>query len=363
MMPPDAPELDWVEQGPEGPSREELRRRRHRRSVLLAFFLAVALLLGALGGYALWAMRGTSGGDPVRVLIPKGANAGEISDLLAEHGVIRAPLLFRVVVRWRGVGDEFKPGEYVFRKGLGYAAVIDLLKTGPPIEVSRVTVPEGKTVAETARIFEREAGIPASEFLAAVEGGRRGVPILPRGVRSLEGFLFPKTYDVKEEATAEDVVELLLGQFRKEARTLDFSRARTVGVTAYEAVVIASMIEREAKVPGDRAKISAVIYNRLRRGMRLEIDATVQYAIFQRTGSYKSPLTFADLEIRSPYNTYLIDRLPPTPIASPGLASLQAALAPADVDYLYYVVINEKGEHAFASNFRDFQRLRRQAQS
>lgn len=362
MMPPDAPDLEHeglFPGGEPGHARAERARRRRRRVVIVSFFLVVIVLVGAVGGWALWAMRGSDGGETVRVTIPKGATAGDISAILSDAGVLRVPWLFRVVVRWRGVAGDFKPGEYPFRMGSSYAAVIDALKIGPPLNVKRVTVPEGRTLQETARIVQRRLGIPEAAFLEAAR--RHRPPVRAARGASLEGFLFPKTYDFKPDVSADEVIERMLAQFDKETEGLAVARAPR-NLSPFQVITVASLIEREAKVPEDRALISAVIYNRLRRGMRLEIDATVQYAIFLRTGSYKFPLTFRDYEIASPYNTYRIAGLPPGPIASPGLASIRAALDPADVDYLYYVVIDAKtGRHAFARTFEEFQRLKRRA--
>lgn len=339
----------------------------HRRRVgplarLLGFMLAILLLFGGFAGYALKASSGSREGREVTVIIKPGASASTIAAQLERAGVIDAAWLFRLYARLRGSAGQLKPGEYVLRTNMSYGAVFEVLEKGPKVELTRVTVPEGKTVRETAEIFQRVARIPASEFMAIATGGSKRVSILPPGSKNLEGLLFPKTYDLKKEATAAEVVELLLEQFEKETAVLDWSRARALGITPYQTVIIASMIEREARVAQDRPKISAVMHNRLRRGMRLEIDATVQYGIYLTTGSYKHPLLLEDYQFRSPYNTYLILGLPPAPIASPGLASLQAALHPAAGRWLYYVLINDKGEHGFANTYQEFLRLKAQAQ-
>ncbi|MBI4729884.1 MAG: endolytic transglycosylase MltG [Acidobacteria bacterium] len=334
--------------------------RRPRARLLLVGLLVLPVFgASAAGAYGIWATRGSASGDPVHVVIPQGASAGEIAGLLAERGVIRAPWLFRVVARFRGVSRDLRAGKYDLRTGLSYAAVIAALRKGPAIRFTRVTIPEGKTVAEVAAIIGARTRVSAREFLAALASARPAR--LPAGTSNPEGFLFPKTYDVLEDATATDVVALLLRQFDRETASLDWSRAKGLGVTPYQAVVIASMIEREAKVAKDRPLISAVVYNRLRARMRLQIDATVQYAIFLRTGAYKPRLLYRDLEIASPYNTYLHDGLPPSPIASPGIDSLRAALDPARVPYLYYVLMNERGEHGFATTAREFARLKSRA--
>jgi UPF0755 protein len=339
---------------------EPPRRRAHLTPLgkLVALLLVILLPLGAFAGYAIKASNGSSNGREVSVVIRPGESASGIAAKLADAGVIRAAWLFRLYARLHGSASSFKPGEYVFRVNMSYGDVIAILEKGPKIAFTRVTIPEGKTVRETAEILERVAGIPAAQFLAETTNGLHTTSILPKGTKNLQGVLFPKTYDIKAGTTPGEVVDIMLRQFEKETAPLDMAaRARTLGVTPYEAIIIASMIEREAKVEQDRPRIARVIYNRLARGMRLQIDATVQYAIYRATGSYKNPLLQTDYAFRSPYNTYLIDGLPPAPIASPGLASIEAALNPANGKWLYYVLINDKGEHAFADTYAEFQRL------
>jgi UPF0755 protein len=353
------PELLLAEPPPSGRSP---RRRAVMR--LLAFFSVLAILAGGLGIYALNASRGSSAeGKAVSVFIEPGSSAAEIASQLERRDIIRSVWLFKLVARLDGRAGDLKPGEYELRTGMSFGEVLDALAAGPAIVSTNVTIPEGKTVVEIARILGEKTRVGADAFLAAVRSGVHRLPVLPASSRNLEGLLFPKTYRIREEATADDVVRMMLGQFTEETRGLDFTKPPIGGLTPYQILVIASMIEREAKVPQDRAKIAAVIYNRLRKPMRLQIDATVQYEYLRRTGRYKNPLTTDDYKISSPYNTYQIDGIPPAPIASPGLASIKAALAPAKVDYLYYVLINSKGEHGFARTYEEFLRLKQQAQS
>lgn len=238
--------------------------------------------------------------------------------------------------------------------------VFELLELGPQDTAPTVTVtiPEGLRVEQVAETIAEQLGLSRRKFLEAATGGAYSLPpYLPPGAETVEGFLYPETYEFRTTASVEDVINRQLEQFRAEAEGLPWGRARELGVTQYEVVVIASLIEREARVDEDRAKIAAVIYNRLAKGMKLEIDATVLYALPE----HKERLLFEDLEYPSPYNTYLHEGLPPGPIASPGLASLAAALRPADADYLYYVVIDESGRHGFTDSYEEFLRLKEQA--
>ena len=344
------------EQVPEPPRR---RSRLTPLGKLVIFLLVLLIPMGAFAGYVLNAAGGSGGdGTEVSVVIEPGSSASEIAAQLERAGVIEAAWVFRLYARFRGSAGILKPGQYDFRMGMSYSTVFALLEKGPAIEFTRVTIPEGKTVREVAQILERTAGIRASEFLAEATNGKHALPILPRNTKNLEGTLFPKTYDLIKGITPAQVVERLHSQFEKETAALDWSKAGKLGVTPYQVLIIASMIEREARVPQDRAKISRVIYNRLAKPMRLQIDATVQYGIYLKTGSYKQPLLVEDYQFSSPYNTYLIDGLPPAPIASPGLESIQAALNPLPGKWLYYVLINDKGEHGFAETYEEFLRLK-----
>ena len=340
---------------PEPPRR---RARLTPLGKLVVFLLVILVPFGSFAGYAIKVSRGSGAGHEVSIVIAPGSSASKIAGQLADAGVIRAAWLFRLYAKIHGTAGSFKPGEYVFRSNMSYGDVVTILENGPKVVLTRVTIPEGKTVNETAAIFQRIAGIPSAQFLAETTNGTHTTLILPKGIRNLQGVLFPKTYDLKAGTTAGEVVDIMLRQFEKETEPLNMAAAASkLGVTPYQAIIIASMIEREAKVPQDRPKIARVIYNRLAHNMRLQIDATVQYAIYRKTGSYKIPLLQSDYTFPSPYNTYLIDGLPPAPIASPGLASIEAALHPANGKWLYYVLINDKGEHAFADTYAEFQRL------
>ena len=342
---------------PEPPERR--RARLTPLGKLVLFLLVILVPMGAFTGYVLNAAGGSGGsGEEVAVVIEPGASASQIASQLERAGVIEAAWAFRLYARVRGSAGSLKPGEYNFRKGMSYSTVFALLEKGPAIEFTRVTIPEGRTVRQTAEILERLAGIPAAEFLAELSNGKHTLPFLPKNATNYEGTLFPKTYDLLKGITVAQVVELLHGQLEKETAALNWDNAERLGVSRYEILIIASMIEREARVPQDRAKISRVIYNRLAKPMRLQIDATVQYGIYLKTGSYKQPLLVEDYQFSSPYNTYLIDALPPAPIASPGLASIEAALNPAKGDWLYYVLIDENGAHAFAETYDEFIRLK-----
>jgi UPF0755 protein len=341
------------------------RRRRWPR-ILVSLLVLFALLVG---GGALWAshgLGGTKAGKTVTIVIPKGATTKQIGDLLARNHVIRSALLFGIVARFRGVQKTLQPGAYVMREGLGVSKAIDLLKRGVALKVEKFTVPEGKTFAQIADIVGTHTHITAASFLAELKR-TPAPPIRPNNPNhNFEGLLFPDTYQILEKTTAADLVRMMRANFDARAAKVGLDAgARARGITPYQAVVVASLIEREAKIAKDRALISSVIYNRLRIGMRLQIDATVQYAIMLKTGNYKGTLLQKTdyTSVKSPYNTYLNDGLPPAPIANPGEEALRAAIAPAKTSYLYYVLCDTSGGHAFASSGAQFNSLVRRCAS
>ena len=323
-------------------------------------FLLVLILMGTGGAVAYRYATGASGPSrPVAVDIPEGATAEDVGGILEDTGVIRSSLAFRLVAQVRGVGSSLQAGTYRLVTNMTVSEAFDALDAGPVVETVTATFPEGLEVDEAAAVASESLGVDGKAFQAAATSGAFVLPpYLPQGTATVEGFLFPKTYEFATEIDEQMVIERLLAQFEEEAATLDWSRAGDLGLTPYEAVVVASLIEREARAPEDRANISAVIHNRLREGMPLQIDATIQYALPEGNRI----LTEEDYELDTPYNTYLHQGLPPTPIASPGLASLRAALHPADVDYLYFLVVDEEtGRHEFAETYEEFLRLKEQA--
>lgn len=344
------------------PSPDPDRRRTRRRGLIKLgiFFLLILALFGAGALYARSVASGVGGaGAPVKVIVPEGATAGEIADLLAAKDVIKNSWMFKLFARFDGRAGSLKPGEYDMETGMSFNEVLSTLEDGPVVEIERFTVPEGKTVQEVVAIIRDKTSVSATEFKAELESGRYRLPIMPAGVTSLEGLLFPKTYDIRKGTTAGQVLQMMLDQFTDETRAVDWSKVKA-GLTPYQVVIAASLIEREAKIQEDRPKIAQVIYNRLARGMRLQIDATVQYGYLMKTGSYKGRLTYADYELDHPYNTYRIDGLPPGPIASPRLASIVAMLEPAQTNAIYYIHCDKRGGHAFADNASQFEKLKRE---
>jgi UPF0755 protein len=321
----------------------------------VALLVALLFFLGILGAAA-WAAgyyRTCAGAaeGPERALtfeVEEGASGQQVVDALHERGVIPCGgLIGNLLLRGTGKADRIRAGEYELTTGLTLEQAITILTTPPPkVPTVELVIPEGYRLTQIAAKVQEELGIPAKRFLAEVDSGRYALPpYLPAGAKSPEGFLFPKSYEFVEEGlTAREVAQEMLEQFGREARSLPFDRVKELGVSPYQLVIVASMIEEEARVERDRRLIAGVIYNRLRIGMSLGIDATLLYDDPTPDGQLSS----ADLESKGPYNTRIHVGLPPTPIASPGAASLRAALLPADTDYLFYVLCGADGHHRFA---------------
>jgi UPF0755 protein len=328
---------------------------------LMIVLLVMVLMLVGAGGFYLWATGASGDPRPVTLEIPEGATTSDIAALLQEKKIIRSGFAFRVAARLRGLGSSIGAGRYALETNMPLQETLDVLEQGPIVETFTVTIPEGLRVEQVAERVAEDLGLSRKEFLASAKSGAHVVPpYLPEGSPSVEGFLFPKTYEFITDVSEDQVIRRLLEQFEEEVGGLDWNTGEGLGFSPYELVIIASLIEREAKVDEERAKIASVIYNRLRQEMLLQIDATVEYALPE----HKNRLTYEDYEYPSPYNTYLHPGLPPTPIASPSLASIEAALRPAKTDLLFYLVVDpETGRHAFAETYQEFLNLKAQAES
>jgi UPF0755 protein len=318
---------------------------------LIVAALAV-LVIGSASGAFLWFQRPPLG-EAVDFEVASGATTSAIAESLAEEEIIGSTLAFRVVARVRGIEGRIQSGRYQLFRGMGVQAAIDVLGRPPFEEALGLTVPEGFTLRQIADRVGERTHISAEDFERVTTDGTVRSTILPSGTTTLEGLLYPETYSVGERADAESLARRMVQEFESRIEDLDWSAVESRGLSRYDAIVIASLIEREARVPEDRELISSVIYNRLDIGMRLQIDITALYGLDE----HKVP-TRADLRRPSPHNTYLIDGLPPTPIANPGIESIRAALAPAETTHIFYVVIDPSGKHGFTDDPAEFERLK-----
>jgi len=319
-----------------------------RRGAIGAAACALVLLaLAAAFGYALYGDR-THPAVATQVIVARGSTFDAIARRLAEDGVISNVWTFRILARLRKQDVAVHAGEYRFTPHQTQDAVLRALVSGGAQVAAWVAIPEGFTAAQIASRLD-EAGIgPGPAFYR--EFMRDTIVIAGARTKNLEGFLFPSTYLVPLGAAPSQAAATLTSQFLKELPADAATGARALRVSVPQAVTVASLVEREAKSEEDRPKIAAVIYNRLRLGMPLQVDATIEYAL----PKHKSELSFADLKIDSPYNTYAHAGLPPTPIANPGLPSLEAALHPSKSEDLYYVYCGN-GRHVFAKTLAEHQ--------
>lgn len=301
-------------------------------------------------------------GESVRLKVEQGTTGNAIARQLEQAGVIAGGGRFGTLAGLMGVQGELAAGDYEFQKGLPAAEVIQRLRKGIVLPTLTITIPEGRRLEEVAALLEQQGLITAQEFMVAATASDYPHPFLqgrPPGA-TLEGYLFPDTYFFVKNVTARQIVERLLSTFEERFTQELRAAAAKQNLTVHQAVTLASIVEREAQVPEERALIAAVFLNRLKQGMPLQADPTVQYAIARpdlaaTEGWWKRDLTVDDLKVEHPYSTYTNRGLPPGPIASAGLASLRAVANPAPVKYLYFVAKGD-GSHAFAETLDEHNR-------
>jgi UPF0755 protein len=331
------------------------RVRRRRRNLRVLAVLAIILLPFVIGGVWFYFQLNPSGdpGAPVAVQIKDGWGTSEVADALSAKGVVGSSLAFKV---WAAVtrAGPFDPGLYEIPKDVGVRGAMGYLEKGPIPEPNlTLLLPPGLTISEIANRVAQLPGHSREGFLKVVNSGEIRSAYEPVGVNSLEGLLFPDTYFIGAHESDDSIVHKLVARFDEIATKIGLASAPgTNGLTAYQTVVSGSLIQTETKLPEDAPLISAVVVNRLRKGMPLQIDSTLCFA---KGGCPPLP-TNADKKIASPYNTYLNPGLPPTPIASVTQANLEAALHPAAVPYLYYVIADKSGKHAFATTLEEHNR-------
>jgi UPF0755 protein len=305
------------------------------------FVLCAAVVASAIRPVAL-------SGPPRVVVIPSGATSSTIGQLLSSAGIVRSASDFVLAVKIRGRSHSLQGGEYRLSPSMTLLQVVDVIARGQVL-LYPVTIPEGFTAADVVDAVA-DKGLSDHEQLTAIV--RHGAdlysfPFLDGAAGgSLEGYLLPDTYQIPRGLLAHDVIGVFLERFGQVAVPL--WEAQGNGRSLHEIITMASLVEREARLPEERPVIAGVLYNRLHRRMLLEVDATVLYAL----GRHKSVVTYKDLDVNSPYNTYRHLGLPPGPIANPGVAAIRATLAPATTDYLYYVA-RADGSHVFSRTYQE----------
>jgi len=296
-----------------------------------------------------------------RVTLPPGATFAAVTDTLAAHGIIGDRRVFKLLARVRGVDRSVQAGIYEFPPGTSPWKVLDVLNRGAAVS-QKFTVPEGLTLSEVTALAAERLGVAEDAMLAAARDGAAASALLGFPVKSYEGFLRPETYTLPMAIRGDELVRIMAEGFKEGWEPGWSARLDSIGMTQLELVTLASIVEGEARADDERETIAGVYHNRLRIGMALQADPTVQYAIALVTGKRKPRLFEKDYQFPSPYNTYLHPGLPPGPVNSPSHRSLQASLYPAQVPYLYFVA-GPDGRHVFAKTYaehlRNIARVRR----
>ena len=325
------------------------------KRVLLALFVLV-LIAGAAAAAWLYVSIGRQyrgyTEPEIFVDIPTGSSSRAMAAQLADARVVSNPLTFRIAVWWRGAGRRLQAGEYRFDRPLSAREVIDILARGA-VYLRPITFREGLSIRQMAALYEQAGFGSAADFTKGAANASLINDLDPHAT-DLEGYLFPNTYSLPRRAGAAQLVEQMVAAFRAALTPDLIARASGRGLSVRELVTLASIVEKETGKPEERTLVAAVYSNRLRIGMGLQCEPTVIYAL-ERAGRYSGNLTREDLRFDSPYNTYRYAGLPPGPIASPGRASLEAAAAPAEVSYIYFVSRND-GSHAFADTLAEHNR-------
>ena len=318
-------------------------RPRRTRSHWRARLVAIALLAVIAATAYVVSCHGDGTGE-VRVIVPRGATLRVAADSLEKHGVIRNATAFRLYALIRRGDRSIRAGTYLFKRGLSWDRVLDDLRGGKGIEHS-ITIPEGWSLNQIVPQLARVLGVPVDSVRAAVRDTAL-LRALDVPTPTLEGYLFPDTYVFPEGATARQAVRTMVARFQAVWQPEWDAQLEKRAMSRNDVMALASIVEKEARLPAERPVIAAVYLNRLKAGMLLQADPTVQYAI----GRHVSRVLYRDLAIDSPYNTYRYKGLPPGPIASPGKPSIVAALYPASVPYLFFVAYPD-GHHEFTPTF------------
>ncbi len=325
-----------------------------KRAGILSAFALIAILAVIIFSF-IWVQRQLNppGPEGVEVLveIPDGASINDISRILTDKGVVSNFTVTRFW--WRNAGP-YSAGTYTFYENMSVNSAKRILDRGPIASFELITLPEGLWLSDIEqRMLAELPDFNKLELDAALRGNLIRSRYQPAEIDSLEGLLFADTYQIDESGISDEfgLVQRMVNKFDSVLDELEYNQAPALlGYSPYEVIIVASIVEEEARVPGDRAKIARVMYNRIANNMRLDVDATVLYAI----GEHKSELTVTDLALDSPYNTRLNRGLPPTPISSPSRSALEAALYPAEGNWLFYALADTNGSHYFTDDFDDF---------
>lgn len=338
------------------------------RRVMTVILLLLCLAGGTAAGVGLYIADGLTPVEAsdatIKIMIPQGIGSGDIALLLEESGLIRNGFIFKYYLRYHREGARFQAGEYEMKPGIKLDRIVDMLNNGEIVkeEMIRFTIPEGYSLEQIvdelseAKLVDRQKMFDVLQGTSVLEAEAiLNIPDNPKLKYKLEGYLFPETYEMKKGSSELEIVSRMLEELDHKLNELPQGWQEMMegnGVTFHQMLTIASLVEREVVVEEERPVIAGIIYNRLKKPMKLQIDATVQYVLEEQ----KDRLLFKDLEIESPYNTYLNEGLPPGPIASPSYSSIEAAIYPEENEFLFYVTKKDGSQaHLFAKSFKQHQ--------
>jgi UPF0755 protein len=359
-------ELEPYERPPRGPTAAGRAARGLATAAMIVAFFAVAYIgVKWLAGAVSDVIAGPESttlppGMAVTFVVAPGEPASQIARGLAAAGVVASASEFDRIVRENRASDRLQAGTYLLETGMAPSEVLEVLLAGPGGAVYRLTIVEGLTVSRMLEAISRQTDIPLADLTAPLLDGRVTSTLLPAEPRSLqdwEGLLCPDTYEFRATATAAEILGVMARTAEERVADVDWTYLIERGMTPYEGIIIASLIETEVVLDEERALVASVVFNRLDIEMMLQIDATVIYAL---GGVPEGGLTLDHLDVDSPYNTYRNHGLPPTPIAGVRRASLEAAAHPAETDYLFYLLTGDDGSHSFTDDFDEFLRWQRE---
>ncbi|MGP1569314.1 MAG: endolytic transglycosylase MltG [Eubacteriales bacterium] len=324
------------------------------KKIVLAVLLIAALLIAVISLNFLSAFKPASyDTTSVTVDIPKGSSTNSIALILKEKNLIKNVNAFKLLSKIKKYDNQYMAGVYSLSASMTPEQIMKIIASGKS-DVIKLTIPGGWTLSKIAQRFEAIGICSQDEFweeIATGEFNYKFIKDLPEGINRLEGFLYPETYFVYKNATAHECIDKMLSQFDLMFTESHYQKAADMDLSVLAVVTVASLIERETTADIEGGKVASVIYNRLKIGQPLGIDASIQYAL----PNHKQRLTYEDLKVKSPYNTYTNKGLPPGPICSPGIDAINAALNPEDTDYFYYVLSpNNDGTHNFSHSYEEF---------
>jgi len=329
-----------------------------KRSVLLVISLVISLFITVfLYIYDQLQPLEPHADEEKLIRIPSGSNSKEVAQLLEDKQLIKNAFIFQLYLTWMGYDDEIQAGHYKLSKQMGTLEIAKKLISGDVThETIRFTIPEGLNIEQIADRLEAEGLINKETFLQLAKEGNfdyvfiKQIPADQRLIYRLEGYLYPDTYEINQHASEKEIINKMLAQFQAHWQEAWNQILEQRKITLHDLITIASIVEREVMLDQERPMVAGVIYNRLKSGWKLQIDATIQYVLKK----HKDRLLYKDLKIEHPYNTYLHVGLPPGPISNPGIESIKAALFPDENDYFFYVTKKDhSGEHYFSKTYQE----------